>query len=257
MVRRSIRTHIRLADQHEENLRPCSSCLDRGRPDGMLGRSQAGSGPIGARPGIPPEEVRTPCLSLTFRNKHGSPFRWGQRHHDRWLLLSPLLAATAPHQVRAQPGREGLCVQSSQGQEGGRDHGRALPSRPCDGFGAFRAEDGRNGYGSASILNIARAQKSPESQLHLLRAGQPLVIGQANVTAYETPRSQEPINVGSIDHPLHVPAKLGEYKLGENYSFLVEHRLGNVLIVPSANYKPNAFDGIHAPVSVLGIGVLG
>jgi L-ascorbate metabolism protein UlaG (beta-lactamase superfamily) len=122
--------------------------------------------------------------------------------------------------------------------------------------GLVAQKTGATVYGSESTLNIARGQNTPERQLHLLDR-QPVLIGDFKVTAYETPHSPEPINIGSIDHPLHAPAKLSDYKLGKNYSFLVEHRLGNVLIVPSANYKPNAFDGIHAPVVVLGIGLLG
>lgn len=112
-------------------------------------------------------------------------------------------------------------------------------------------------HGSESTLNIARGQKTPEGQLRLLKAGQPLMVGQFRITAYETPHSPEPINTGHIDQPLHSPAKLSSYRMGENYSFLAEHPLGNVLIVPSANYKPNAFDGVQAKAVVLGIGLLG
>lgn len=89
-------------------------------------------------------------------------------------------------------------------------------------------------YGSESTLNIARGQNTPEAQLHRLALGQTLSFGDFKVTAYETPHSPEPINIGSVDHPLHTPAKLSAYKLDQNFSFLVEHRLGNVLIVPSA-----------------------
>lgn len=112
-------------------------------------------------------------------------------------------------------------------------------------------------YGSASTLNIARGQKTPETQLRLIKTGQPLLAGDFKVTAFETPHSPEPINVGDIDHPLDGPARLSAYKLGANFSFLLEHRLGNVLIVPSANYKPHAFDGVHAQVVMLGMGLLG
>lgn len=122
--------------------------------------------------------------------------------------------------------------------------------------GLVAQKTGATVYGSESTLNIARGQNTPERQLHLLDE-KPVLIGNFKVTAYETPHSPEPINIGSIDHPLHAPANLSDYKLGKNYSFLVEHRLGNVLIVPSANYKPHTFDGVHAPVVVLGIGLLG
>jgi L-ascorbate metabolism protein UlaG (beta-lactamase superfamily) len=112
-------------------------------------------------------------------------------------------------------------------------------------------------HGSESTLNVARGQRTPESQLRLLKAGQAVVIGEFRVTPIETPHSDDPINPGFITHPVEPPAKIGDYRAAENYSFFVEHPLGRILIVPSANYRLNAFDGIQADIVMLGVGAVG
>ena len=112
-------------------------------------------------------------------------------------------------------------------------------------------------YGSSSALNVARGQGTPESQLRVLKTGVPLVIGDFHVTAIETPHSPSPPNPGSIAQPVHSPAKLSDYQAGESFSFFVEHPLGKVLIVPSANYRVGAFAGLKVDIVVLGIGTLG
>ncbi len=112
-------------------------------------------------------------------------------------------------------------------------------------------------HGSESTLNVARGQGTLASQLRLLQVRTPLQIGRFRVTAYETPHSPEPISPGFITEPVHTPAKLSDYRMAENFSFFVEHPLGNVLIVPSANYSPHAFDGIKVEMVVLGVGGLG
>lgn len=111
--------------------------------------------------------------------------------------------------------------------------------------------------GSESTLNLARGQGTPESRLRRLQVRSPLQIGKFRVTAFETPHSPDPVNPGFIAEPIHTPAKLSDYRMAENFSFFVEHPLGKVLIVPSANYTPGIFDGIQADMVVLGIGALG
>lgn len=112
-------------------------------------------------------------------------------------------------------------------------------------------------YGSESTLNIARGQSTPEHQLRVLKVGQTVLIGHFRVTAFETPHSPDAISPGFITHPVQFPAKLGEFRAAENHSFFVEHPLGKVLIVPSANYSVNAFEGLQADIVILGIGTLG
>jgi L-ascorbate metabolism protein UlaG (beta-lactamase superfamily) len=112
-------------------------------------------------------------------------------------------------------------------------------------------------HGSESTLNVARGQGTPTSQLQRLQVRTPLQFGAFRVTAYETPHSPEPTSPGFITEPVHTPAKLSAYRVAENFSFHVEHPLGKVLIVPSANYTPGTFNDLKADVVVLGIGTLG
>lgn len=112
-------------------------------------------------------------------------------------------------------------------------------------------------HGSESTLNIARGQGAPANQLHLLQVRTPMVFGSFRVTAFETPHSPEPTSQGFITEPVHTPAKLSDYRVAENFSFYIEHPLGKVLVVPSANYTPGTFDGLKADMVVLGIGTLG
>jgi L-ascorbate metabolism protein UlaG (beta-lactamase superfamily) len=111
--------------------------------------------------------------------------------------------------------------------------------------------------GSASTLSIARGEDLADDRLIALQVGEPSRFGDFKVTAYETPHSPTPVFLGTITEPLVPPAKLSAYKMGENYSFLVEHPLGRVLIVPSANYTSGMFAGVRADVVLLGIGSLG
>jgi L-ascorbate metabolism protein UlaG (beta-lactamase superfamily) len=123
--------------------------------------------------------------------------------------------------------------------------------------GLVAQKTGAQVYGSPSTLNVARGQQTPENQLHALKTGQALPVGAFRVTAFETPHSPNPVNPGFIEHEIHTPAKLSEYRMGETYSFFVEHPLCRVLIVPSANVTPHVFDALRADVVVLGIGALG
>ncbi|HOY22039.1 MAG TPA: MBL fold metallo-hydrolase [Cellvibrio sp.] len=111
-------------------------------------------------------------------------------------------------------------------------------------------------YGSESTLNIARGQNTHPSQLHLLKKTQP--VGAFRVTAIETPHSPQAKYVGDIHQPVKPPAKLSDYRMGENFSFFLEHPLGNVLIIPSATDElGSTFNKYQANVVFLGIGTLG
>ena len=112
-------------------------------------------------------------------------------------------------------------------------------------------------YGSESTLNIARGQKTQPSQLHLLNETQPIPVGAFRVTAFETPHSPKAKYVGDICQPVKPPAKLSDYRMGENFSFFLEHPLGNVLIIPSATDMLGTLNKYQANVVFLGIGTLG
>jgi L-ascorbate metabolism protein UlaG (beta-lactamase superfamily) len=65
--------------------------------------------------------------------------------------------------------------------------------------------------------------------------------GGFTIRFFESPHAphklkfMEQMLAGTIDEPLYSPAYVWQYKLGHNYTFLLEHDLGNILIVASAN----------------------
>lgn len=111
--------------------------------------------------------------------------------------------------------------------------------------------------GSESTHQIARGDGLAPERMRLLLPGRAQAIGNFRLTAFETPHSPDPVFPGFITEPFHFPARLPQFKEAQSYSFLVEHARGNVLIVPSANYRPGAFAGVKADTVVLGIGGLG
>jgi L-ascorbate metabolism protein UlaG (beta-lactamase superfamily) len=123
--------------------------------------------------------------------------------------------------------------------------------------GRVAARTGALLYGSASTHQIARGDGLAPERMRLLQPGQAQVIGSFTLTAFETPHSPEPVFPGFITEPFKFPARLSQFKEGQSYSFLLEHARGNLLIVPSANYRPGAFAGVKADTVVLGIGGLG
>jgi L-ascorbate metabolism protein UlaG (beta-lactamase superfamily) len=61
---------------------------------------------------------------------------------------------------------------------------------------------------------------------------------------------------GDIDHALPTPTPIMEYKVGDNYLFVIEHaRYGTVLVVPSAQV-PLRLGGLQVNVVLLGVGDL-
>lgn len=111
--------------------------------------------------------------------------------------------------------------------------------------------------GSESTANIGRGGGLGEDQIRVIQHGDVLSLGQFEVRIFETPHSPDPVTPGTIDQPLTPPARLADYRLGENYSFLLNHPQGRILIVPSAHYVPGLFQEVQADVVFLSIGLLG
>jgi L-ascorbate metabolism protein UlaG (beta-lactamase superfamily) len=111
--------------------------------------------------------------------------------------------------------------------------------------------------GSESTANIGRGAGLGEDRIRVVKNGESMKVGAFEVVFYETPHSPNPLFPGDIEQPLRPPAKSSDYKLGKNYSYLLRHPRGNVLIVPSANYVPGLFDDVRVSVVFLGIAALG
>lgn len=111
--------------------------------------------------------------------------------------------------------------------------------------------------GSESTANIGRGGGLGDDRILVVRHGDVLNLGQFEIRFFETPHSPNAITPGAIEEPLTPPARLSAYRLGENYSYLLNHPRGRILIVPSANHVPGLFKDIEADVVFLSIGLLG
>ena len=111
--------------------------------------------------------------------------------------------------------------------------------------------------GSESTANIARGESFSEDRFRVVKKGDSIDVGKFQVVFYETPHSLDAKFPGDIEQPLHSPAKISDYKLGKNYTFLIRHPTSNILIVPSANFVPDLFNDVKADTVFLGIGGLG
>lgn len=114
-------------------------------------------------------------------------------------------------------------------------------------------------YGSESAINAIRGQD------RFLRTvpvsdGSQICVGAFRVTVLAWPHPKTIFGPsGDITSPLHVPARLRDFKSGPTYAFHVEHPKGRLLIVPSpiGSQRPPALTGVKADIVLIGIGMLG
>jgi L-ascorbate metabolism protein UlaG (beta-lactamase superfamily) len=110
--------------------------------------------------------------------------------------------------------------------------------------------------GAESVLHIARAAGMTRERLCAITHGDRITIGKFDIQAFRSPHSPTFIH-GAIDESFEVPAHALDYKLGVNFSFLLRHPAGDVLVVPSANSVKGMLAGTTADIVFLGIGQLG
>lgn len=112
--------------------------------------------------------------------------------------------------------------------------------------------------GTQSTANIALGEDFPESRIDRLSgARHDFGHGAFTVVAVRSPHTADPLFFeGEIPRPLKPPVWVGAYKEGGNYSFLLQHRRGNVLIHASTNAQPGMYAGLKADVVFLGIATL-
>lgn len=112
-------------------------------------------------------------------------------------------------------------------------------------------------YGSESTRNIGRGWGLDERRMQVIAHGDEIVVGEFRVRVFEGLHSPGDFSPGTIDAPLTPPCSAKDYRTGECYSFLVTHSQGTILIHPSANHVPHAFDDLDVDALYLGIGGLG
>ena len=111
--------------------------------------------------------------------------------------------------------------------------------------------------GSESTLTIARGEKF--ENVRSIEDGVSLQRGAFEIRFFKSPHGRPWFDFmdvrGSIKDRLPVPARMGDYKSDVNYTFLLRHPAGNILVVPSANI-PLGLGEEKADVVFLGVGNL-
>jgi L-ascorbate metabolism protein UlaG (beta-lactamase superfamily) len=108
--------------------------------------------------------------------------------------------------------------------------------------------------GSDSTLNIGRA--AGVEKRCAIAGGSRVKVGAFEVEVFETPHSSTLIH-GVISDGFAVPAHALSYHMGQNFSFLIRHPAGHVLVVPSAASKAGMLKDAKADIVFLGIAQLG
>lgn len=107
--------------------------------------------------------------------------------------------------------------------------------------------------GSSSTRNIALGSGF-RGKFERLWNGSTHKAGRFEVTVFQTPHSKPVPFPGEITEKLSRYAGVEEYREGGNFSFLIKHPSGRVLIVPSRGCWTGQFQGVVADVVFLGIG---
>lgn len=119
-------------------------------------------------------------------------------------------------------------------------------------------ETGAALYGTNSTANIGKGYtKWTEKKIEIPRHGEVRPFGRFSVQFLESPHSPDFWFSGEITHPLKLPVPVSAYREGRNFSFVLRHQLGTILIHPSANYSPCLYKDVKADVVFLSIGLLG
>jgi L-ascorbate metabolism protein UlaG (beta-lactamase superfamily) len=117
-----------------------------------------------------------------------------------------------------------------------------------------------NFYGSQSAAYIACGAEVPEDRIYVFKHRRPENIGNFRVTAFETPHAPSPAPFpGAIETPIRPPVPLRRYRVGVNYTFLIEHKteMARILVVPSGNYVSGVLKKCRADTVFLAIALLG
>lgn len=112
--------------------------------------------------------------------------------------------------------------------------------------------------GSDSTANIGRGAGLPESQIQVVKSGEPLLAGSYVITFIQSRHAGATGGkpTGDITTPLVPPAGSLDYKQGGTYSILIEHAQGAVLHHGSAGFVPGALKNRKADVVLLGVALI-
>jgi L-ascorbate metabolism protein UlaG (beta-lactamase superfamily) len=116
--------------------------------------------------------------------------------------------------------------------------------------------------GDESVLNVARGAGLPESAMRKVAPGDTQTFGAWTITFIAGRHAPTPFSDGrGGEHtlqPLKPPARATDWREGQTWSLLVQHRSGrSYLVQGSAGFVEGALRGRRADVVFLGIGALG
>jgi L-ascorbate metabolism protein UlaG (beta-lactamase superfamily) len=112
--------------------------------------------------------------------------------------------------------------------------------------------------GTRSTAFIAEGDGFPMQDMRDAGTGGPFRYGEFTIRAFASPHTEKSFFFqGPITRPVRPPVWVGAYKEGSNYSYLVEHRFGSVLVHASTNVTPGLYDNVRADIVFLGIATLG
>lgn len=113
--------------------------------------------------------------------------------------------------------------------------------------------------GGESAANIGRGGGLDDEQIVVATSGEPITLGNYEVTLIESKHSEPDRFPGAILDPVVPPVKAREYKCGESWSVHIRHEPTDrrLLIQGSAGFVRGALDDLEADVVYLGVGQLG
>jgi L-ascorbate metabolism protein UlaG (beta-lactamase superfamily) len=113
-------------------------------------------------------------------------------------------------------------------------------------------------YGSSSTVNIGLGGGLKTDAVQLVNTSTELKIGKFKVKFFSTPHSPHFLNImladGHISSPLSQPVNVWDYKVGDTFSFLIEHPEGKILYQSIARVEtPDPLHGEKADILLLTI----
>lgn len=113
--------------------------------------------------------------------------------------------------------------------------------------------------GGQSAANVGRGYGLPKNRIVVAVDGQPIRLGDYEITLVNSHHCPPDRYPGVIDEPLITPVKASAYRCGESWSTLVAHRPTGrrLLIQGSAGFVKGALAGHRADAVYLSVGQLG
>lgn len=113
--------------------------------------------------------------------------------------------------------------------------------------------------GGESAANVGRGYGLAEDRLVVATPGEPIRLGNFEITLMESHHCPPDRYPGVIDRPVVPPVRVSAYRCGEAWSTLVHHRPSDrrLLIQGSAGFVNGALAGQRADVVYFGVGQLG